>query len=204
MAQIKNVVFDMGGVLMKYDPVGFARPYVDSDDDARLVASEVFGGHEWPLQDAGVVDAQTIGWTAATRLPERLCDAAMDTALHWFEHREFFDGTDEVIRKLKSQGYGVYLLSNAGVQFSEYKESLPAYECFDGMVVSAFVHLMKPDPRIFQHLTTTYGLKPGECLFVDDVSINVEGARRAGMQGLLYTGSMDDVFAALESQADKS
>lgn len=204
MAQIKSVVFDMGGVLMKYDPVGFARPFVESDDDAHLVASEVFDGKEWPLQDAGVVDANTVGWTAAERLPQRLRDAAMQTANRWYESREFFDGADDAIRTLKARGYGIYLLSNAGVHFDAYKESLPAHECFDGMVVSAFVHLMKPDVRIYEHLASTYGLRLEECLFVDDVPINVEGARRAGMQGLVYTGSMDDVFALLDSQANKS
>lgn len=204
MARIRNIVFDMGGVLMKYDPVGFARPFVDDEDDARLVAREVFDGREWPLQDAGVVDAETIGWTAAARLPERLGRAAMQTACRWYESREMFDGADEAIRKLKSHGYGIYLLSNAGVHFSEYKESLPAYECFDGMVVSAFVHLMKPDVRIYELLASTYRLKLEECLFVDDAPVNVEGARRAGMQGLVYAGSMDDVFALLDELADKS
>jgi putative hydrolase of the HAD superfamily len=197
MGQIKNVVFDMGGVLMKYEPIVFARPHVDSDEDARLVAAEVFGGREWPLQDAGVVDAETIGWTAATRLPARLGEAAMQTALHWFDEREYYDGADTAIRELKARGYGIYLLSNAGVQFDQYKETLPAWECFDGAVVSAFVHLMKPDPRIFSLLADTYGLACDECLFVDDVEINVEGARRAGMHGLVYTGEMGDVFAAL-------
>ena len=204
MTKIRNVVFDMGGVLMKYEPVSFARPFVQDEDDARLVAAAVFDGHEWPLQDAGVVDAQPIGWTAAKRLPERLGEAAMQTALHWYENREFFDGADEAIRELKSRGYGIYLLSNAGVQFDDYKESLPAYECFDGMVVSAFVHLMKPDVRIYQHLAATYGLKVNECLFVDDVPINVEGAVRAGMQGLVYTESMDDVFACLSPRATRA
>lgn len=204
MAKIRNVVFDMGGVLMKYDPVGFARPFVQDEDDARLVAAAVFDGREWPLQDAGVIDVQTVGWTAAQRLPEHLGEAAMQTALRWYESREFFDGTEEAIRELKARGYGIYLLSNAGVQFDDYKKSLPAYECFDGMIISALVHLMKPDERIYQHLATTYGLDPAECLFVDDVAVNVEGARRAGMQGLVYTGSMDDVFSLLETESDKN
>ena len=197
MGEIKNVVFDMGGVLMKYDPEAFARPHVESDEDARLVAEQVFGGREWPLQDAGVVDAETIGWTAAGRLPERLREAAMQTALRWFEQREYFAGADEAIRELKRRGYGIYLLSNAGVQFDQYKESLPAWECFDGVVVSAFVHLMKPDPRIFSLLADNYGLSCDECLFVDDVAVNVEGARRADMHGLVYAGEMADVFEAL-------
>ena len=161
------------------------------------MAEQVFGGREWPLQDAGVVDAETIGWTAAGRLPERLREAAMQTALRWFEQREYFAGADEAIRELKRRGYGIYLLSNAGVQFDQYKESLPAWECFDGVVVSAFVHLMKPDPRIFSLLADTYGLACDECLFVDDVAVNVEGARRAGMHGLVYAGEMADVFEAL-------
>lgn len=157
----------------------------------------MFGGREWALQDAGVVGPDTIAWTAAQRLPERLADAAEKTAHHWFENREMFQEMDPLIRDLKVRGYGIYLLSNAGVQFSQYERSLPAYDCFDGMVVSAFVHLMKPDRRIYELLASTYDLVLGECLFVDDVPVNVTGAERVGMQGLVYTGDPADVLRRL-------
>ena len=92
---------------------------------------------------------------------------------------------------------GESIIESDSLEFDQYKEILPAWECFDGVVVSAFVHLMKPDPRIFSLLADTYGLACDECLFVDDVAVNVEGARRAGMHGLVYAGEMADVFEAL-------
>lgn len=191
MARISTVVFDMGGVLMEWNPLKLARTFTANDADAELIAREVYGGPEWSLQDAGAVSPETVAWTAQRRLPDRLAGAAEEAARHWYEHRTMLPHIGELIRSLKREGYGIYLLSNAGVQFTEYRHSLPAIDCFDGEVVSAFEHVVKPDLGIFQILCDRYGLKPCKCLFVDDTEVNVAAAERAGMQGYLHTGDVE-------------
>ena len=188
---VKNVVFDMGGVLLKWDPVGMARAVCDSSEDAERLSKAVFGSQEWVLQDADAVDAQTVAWTSKQRVPARLHDAVDKLVFHWHDDRVFMPHTAELIHALKAQGYGIYLLSNAGVAFGEYKSQLPAYECFDGMVVSCYEHVIKPDARIYQTLLNRYGLDPATCVFVDDVERNAEGARRVGMQGWRFDGSVE-------------
>lgn len=191
MACIRTVVFDMGGVLMEWNPLKLARAFTQSDADAELIAREVYGGPEWLLQDAGAVSSSTVAWAAQRRLPERLEDAAAEAAQHWYEHRTMLPHIGDLIRALKQEGYGIYLLSNAGVQFAKYRHSLPAIECFDGEVVSAFEHVVKPDLGIFQILCERYGLTPDECLFVDDTEVNVAAAERAGMHGYLHGGDVE-------------
>lgn len=190
---VRHVVFDMGGVLFKWDPMAMARRVCDCDDDVRLLAKEIFGSQEWALQDAGAVDEDTVVWTSKARVPRRLHAHVDELVRHWHDHRVPVDGMDELVRDLKSAGYGVYLLSNAGESFSRYQAQLPARSCFDGMVVSCYEHVVKPDARIYRTLLDRYGLLARECLFVDDTFRNVLGARRVGMRGLLFRGSADEL-----------
>ncbi|MDO4796817.1 MAG: HAD-IA family hydrolase [Coriobacteriales bacterium] len=190
-SRVRNVVFDMGRVLLEWHPLAMARATCETDDDAELLANAVFGSAEWVLHDADAVDSQTVAWMAKTRVPERLHDSVDQLVHHWYEDRTFMPQTGELIGELKATGYGIYLLSNAGVEFDNYKHRLPAYECFDGMVVSCYEHVLKPDARIYTRLCERFDLAPNTCLFVDDVEHNVEGARRIGMQGWHFDGTVE-------------
>ena len=189
---IKNVIFDMGGVLFKWEPLVYARRFSTCEEDAQALAQAVFLSPEWAFQDAGAVSDDTVAWVAKTRLPERLHGAVDDLVGHWHEHRTVVTGMDALIADLKRAGFGVYLLSNAGSSFETYKQELPGYEHFDGIVVSYREHIVKPDTRIFQTLLERFDLDAATCLFVDDTPINVAGAKRAGMQGWHFKG---DVYA---------
>ncbi len=191
MDNIRNVVFDMGGVLMDWNPAKIAHALCDDPDDAALLARTVFDSREWGWADAGAVSEETVAWTAQLRLPERLHELAEVFALRWHEVFEPMPATGELVRELKEAGYGVYLLSNASPSFRKYCERIPAFECFDGVLVSCFEHVVKPDAAIYLLLCERYGLVPSECLFVDDVERNVVGARRAGMQAYRFDGDVD-------------
>ena len=188
MTAITNIVFDMGGVLMDWDPVKISLKLCPDSDDAALLRKAVFDSREWGFADAGAIKPETIAWTAKLKLPERLHEYADRFVKHWCDEGVFdpLPAAGELVRELKAEGYGVYLLSNAGASFERYRHRIPAIECFDGMRVSCYEHVAKPDAPIYLLLCERYGLDPARCLFVDDVLRNVVGAERAGMQGYLY------------------
>ena len=69
----------------------------------------------------------------------------------------------------------------------------------DGMIVSGFEHVLKPDPAIYHLLLDRYSLKAEECVFIDDRDVNIEAARAVGMKGIVYTGPLAAVvFTALD------
>ena len=191
MQPIQNVVFDMGGVLMDWDPVKISQALCDNVDDAALLAHEVFDSREWGWVDAGAIEPETVAWTAKLRLPERLHDLADVFALRWYEVFEPLPAMGDLVRELKDAGYGVYLLSNAGPTFADYRSRIPAIDVFDGVVVSCWEHVVKPDAAIYRLFCERYGLEPATCLFIDDLERNVVGARRIGMQGYVYDGDVD-------------
>lgn len=197
LKKIENVVFDMGGVLLKWEPLLYARRFAENDEDAELLSRVVFGSQEWAWADAGAVSGETVAWTAKAQLPERLHATVDDLVFRWFEKRDVIEGMDELIHDLKAAGYGIYVLSNAADSFEQYKHTLPGYECFDGIVVSWAEHVVKPDAAIYQRLIDRYQLDAATCVFVDDVEKNVEGARRVGMQGWHFDGNVSALRAAL-------
>ena len=112
---------------------------------------------------------------------------------------------EEVVRWLKSMGYGIYLCSNASVRLLTcYKEVIPAIDCFDGVLFSADVQCLKPQKEMYQHLFDRFRLKPEECFFIDDLSLNIEGARRCGMDGYCFedgdVGKLKEVLGSLNRQ----
>ena len=101
----------------------------------------------------------------------------------------------------ENRGYQTYVLSNAAQSFYEYFPKFYRMEDFDGVVVSSDVHLIKPDVRIYAYLLEKYHLNPEECLFLDDREDNVEAARKAGMQSMLFTEDYETLRAFLKQNA---
>lgn len=186
MASITTIVFDMGGVLMTFDGLRFARAFTDSEDDAALLNRALFARTEWSLLDAGVISHETLARIAAAALPERLLPNLQECIAHWPELSEPIMPTNDLAARLSKAGYRLYLLSNASTRIDEQLNHCPAYPLIAGRVVSAEERLMKPDPSIYQLLCNRYSLDPATCLFVDDNRNNCQGAEVAGMQSFHF------------------
>ena len=92
----------------------------------------------------------------------------------------------DVARDLKAAGYDLYLLSNAASRQHTYWHDIPGSEYFSGTFISADYHLLKPEDAIYQAFFKKFGLKPEECLFIDDSAANVQGAESTGMTGYCF------------------
>ena len=194
---LKNVVFDMGNVLMTFDGPYFAAQFTDSEADATALNAALFGSPTWALLDSGTISYETMHRVARAHLEPRLwpnLDACFDG---WAAYSEPIEATNELAARLKAEGYRLYLLSNAGTRIHEQLNHMPAWDLMDGAVVSGEERMMKPDPAIYLLLCERYGLDPAECLFVDDNADNCEGARIAGMRAVHFRGDVTAVTAAL-------
>ena len=107
---------------------------------------------------------------------------------------------EALVRELKAKGYGLYVCSNASIRLpSCYKAVIPAVECFDGLLFSAEVKCIKPQKEMYEHFFRRFGLKPEECYFIDDLPMNIEGARACGMDGHCFAdGSVENLRKDLE------
>lgn len=195
---IKNIIFDMGGVLIKWDPEGMLKKMGLTDTDRETVMNTVFKSYHWSLLDAGYYDEQAIFEVFKKQLPEHL-HKAVEAILMDFgnETVEMIPGMPELVKKLKDNGYGIYLLSNAGPRHPEYWKNVKGHENFDGVFVSANYKKFKPERAIYTCMLEKYGLKAQESVFIDDLAINCAGAFLVGINPIVFKGK-DNLIEELE------
>ena len=187
---IKNIVFDMGGVLIEWNPARIITRLELPEEDGQLLRREVFSGVEWVMLDRGRLTEKEAMARIGARLPKRL-HGAMERCVYWWKEELWpIRGMAELIAELDGLGYGIYLLSNATSALHEYFSRIPGSERFRGMLVSADWKLLKPQREIFEKLFSELGLERGECLFIDDYAPNIEGAGVAGMDGIVFFRDM--------------
>ena len=195
---IRNVVFDMGNVLIHWKPNLFVEDLGVPEGDRALLLREVFGSVEWIQMDRGTLSMEDGLDVICRRLPERLRGPARELTLNWWRRWLLpVEGMADLVRELKGLGYGVYLLSNAKEDLPLYFDRIPGSECFDGKIVSADWKLLKPQPEIYETLLREYGLRAEECFFIDDLNIKIEGAWLVGMDGAIFDGDLPRLRRAL-------
>lgn len=195
---IKNIIFDMGGVLLHYNPPHFVDLLPLSAEDKALLLREVFNTVEWIRMDRGTIEEGEALAAMKKRLPERLHGEVLRLMNWWELELRPVDGMEELLAELKELGYGLYLLSNATVRQPEYFDRIPASRYLDGRLVSAFYRLLKPQQEIFETMLQKFSLQAEECFFVDDSCANVEGAYCAGIAGAVFSGNVLRLRRALK------
>ncbi len=187
---IRNIVFDMGGVLIRFDRDLFMERLGVPEEDKRLLMREVFLAPEWVMMDRGTLTDQQAGEIMCRRIPERLHEAVWKLVTFWDRPILEIEGMYDLVEELKGMGYGIYLLSNASIRQHDYWPRIPASKFFDGTLVSADVKLVKPMPEIYRKLFSTFSLNADECFFIDDSTANIEAALYVGMHGAVFFNDM--------------
>ena len=186
-----SVIFDVGGVLIDWNPRHLYRKLFDVDSDGLMerFLAEVCTP-EWNLrQDAGRPFAEAVA--ELTRCFPDYADLIAAYDSRWEEMVPgAHDQTVDIVRELKTQGTPLYCLTNfSGEKFPLMQRRFDVFDLFDGIVVSAEVGMVKPDPAVYRYLVQRFGLETSSCLFVDDAEANVEAAALIGMQAVRYLSS---------------
>jgi 2-haloacid dehalogenase len=184
---VKLAVFDIGNVLIRWDPENLYRKLIPDPAERRAFLDQVITKSWQAEQDRGRPFARAVAELSALH-PEK---AGLIAAFHgrW---TEMLDGPIEqsvaVMAELKSRGRPVYGISNFSTEtFPVALKLFPFLNDFDGLALSGTLGLIKPDPDIYLWLFKTYSLSPRDLVFIDDVPANVETAERLGMTGILFS-----------------
>jgi 2-haloacid dehalogenase len=183
---IEAVVFDVGGVLLDWDPRHLYRKLFDDEDQMNRFLEEVCTPEWHAAHDRGVPFSQS-GEALAARHPEHA-----ELIWAWGQRSEEMiagpiDGTVAILRALKERGVPCYALTN--MEAETYPLRLARFEFmgwFDGTVVSAFEGTAKPDAVIFRRLLDRFSLTASTTLMIDDSAPNLEAARSVGMATVQY------------------
>ncbi len=184
---IKNILFDMGSVLVRFEPAEFIARLHLGPEDAEALRREVFRSADWVRLDRGVFTQQQMIDAACARLPARLHPYVADLVLHWDADRPEVPGMYELVRELAENGYALYLLTNASIRHREYWPTFRFAPFFgDRIMLSAAWHLMKPEHEFYEKAIELLGFDPNESVFIDDQPVNVEGAEGCGIPGIVF------------------
>jgi putative hydrolase of the HAD superfamily len=184
---LKNVIFDLGGVLLEWNPETILqRCYADADTQAAVRAA-LFRHDDWRAFNRGeLAEAELI-----SRTVER-CDRTRDDLVRVLDivRDSLVEKPDtvEILRALHGRGIPLFCLSDMPMSvFNHVRRRHAFWKVFRGIVVSGDVGMMKPSREIFEHLLSRYRLNPEETVFVDDLPRNIEGARSVGLDAILFS-----------------
>jgi epoxide hydrolase-like predicted phosphatase len=184
---IKNLIFDFGKVLVDYDFEAFFRRYITDEERCRAFTPILHNEEVQRMFDR----------------EEHSFDEIIEEMVG--QHREFeqeiryfathypeivtneVEGMRDLLTRLKGEGYRLYGLTNWCSKVYLTMAQFEIFDLLDGYIISSEEKVIKPEAEIYQRLFNKFNLKPEECLFADDRAENIEGGRRVGMEGIVFT-----------------
>jgi putative hydrolase of the HAD superfamily len=184
-----NLIFDLGGVVVRWDPDGIIAGVFDDEAMRARVRESVFSHPDWLEVDRGTLAveqavrrvAQRTGFGEAelTRLVQAVPASLVP-----------FPETVDLLYRLRARGHPLYCLSNMGHASIEHLEREHRFfEVFSGALISCRLKLCKPEPAIFEHALRTYKLTAQETVFIDDVEKNVAAAAKLGIRTIQFSNA---------------
>ena len=191
MENVKNIIFDLGNVLLSFKPSEYFDKHKYPETIKATILADIFGCKEWRMLDDGNISTEE----AIDAISKR-SSLKKEEIVHIFNLRTDLlyplDSNVKLLPGLKKRGFKLYYLSNFPLDiFDEVRSGYFFFKYFEGGLISAEAKSSKPDKRIYEILLEQYSLLPTECLYIDDLEANVISARTFGMTGLFTNGSLE-------------
>lgn len=188
---IKNIVFDLGDVLLEFKPERYLERKFSDPAKCRRLYEAIFQSDLWIELDRGTVTAGEAMAAICRRCPGLKRDIELVFS-DWESILIPIEGTVSILEELKRAEFQLYALSNFHLSaFEKVYRRYHFFKLFDGLVISAKIKRVKPEPEIYQYLLEKYSLKAGETLFIDDRPANLAPAHDLGFKTIHFTGPLE-------------
>lgn len=183
---IENVVFDLGGVILSWEPEKLIADVMQDPVLCQKVQADVIGHPDWLALDRGTLDRETAisRFSARTGIGKDLTQKMLDAVP---ESLVPIEATLALIDRIRNFGLPVYLLSNIG--HWTLRRLLAMYDfwdIFNGRIFSCEIGMIKPEAEIYRYMLDTFCIKPEETVFIDDMAVNTEAAARMGIRTITF------------------
>ncbi len=186
--RIKNIVFDIGNVLVAWQPQKIVAQ-VFPEQKSEQLTQKIFKSELWLDVNRGKLTERALLSTLEKNLGIEYSKLAkfMESIRASLEP---IPGSQELLKQLYDAQWPLYALTDNTHEILAYlRQRYTFWQYFKGVVSSAEIGVLKPSPQIYQHLLQTYGLVAEETLFLDDLAVNIQGARALGMQGIVFNNT---------------
>lgn len=180
-------MFDMGNVLIEWNSEKILQAITDDRKLQNLLRKEVFETGLWVQTDEGVKTREEMIEIVTTKIGEEYRNELTQLSRYWYKYVDVYTKVQDRIIELSKNGYNIYILSNTAYTFYDLvKEGyLPAASIAKGIVLSCEEKVLKPNEKIYNILLERYNLDPHDTMFFDDLSENIWGAARCGINGFV-------------------
>lgn len=177
---IRNIVFDVGRVLVTFDPASYLEKIGYDENTRKQVMDAVFAHPLWLESDRGILSPEELLERFVANNP--IYETQIKEAFYRIgEAIEVLPHTMDWLKELKARGYNLYVISNYGeYTYEQTRQKLTFMSYMNGAIFSCYCKMVKPEPGIYKKLLIDYELQAEECVFIDDSAVNVEGARAVG------------------------
>ena len=179
---IKNIIFDLGNVLLKFQPSEFLLRFTDDVEYIDQFVAKIFRSSTWMDLDRGTISLEVAKNNFISKYPK---EEAFLTLFfnHWMEMLTPIEENVKILKYLRDLGYKTYILSNFIKEtFTFIQNNYEIFHLFDGQIISGFEETIKPEKAIYKLLLSRYNLLPEESLFIDDVLFFLKPAKKLGMK----------------------
>ena len=183
---VKNIIFDVGQVLVKYDWEGYLKGFGFPKEEYDAMAEKIFLSQTWNERDKGELSEEEYAEKFVAALPQYESDVR-EVLKRSYETISPLDYAQTWTKYLKSQGYHLYILSNYCEYTLEKTRPMMSFlKNMDGIIFSCEVKQIKPEPEIYKTVLGRYNLEPSETVFLDDRAENCEAARKLGIHAIQF------------------
>lgn len=195
---IKNLVFDFGNVLIEWNPAKILATFVE--EDRKRIKAAIFDSGFWAQTDTGQLTLEVAIQAAQTLLDSSYSATVEAIFTHWYETVDVYHQLQEKIFEWAQLGYGIYILSTTSEIFYAVENAglLPMTKVLTGKILFYEVGCAKPDKSIYQKLLAQYALQANQCVFIDDLQINLDAAKSLGFETILATSEQQNIIAIEE------
>jgi len=179
---IKNIIFDLGNVLLKFQPSEFLLRFTDDVEYIDQFVAKIFRSSTWMDLDRGTISLEVAKNNFISKYPK---EEAFLTLFfnHWMEMLTPIEENIKILKHLCDLGYKTYILSNFIKEtFTFIQNNYDIFQLFDGQIISGFEETIKPEKAIYELLLSRYNLLPEESLFIDDILFFLKPAKKLGMK----------------------
>lgn len=188
---IKNIIFDLGNVLLDFKPEKFLLKFSEDKNYIRVFIFKVIRSKIWLNLDRGIITLENAKDKFIKKFPAE-SDFLIIFFEHWMEMLTPIEENVKILHDLRSNGYNIYILSNYIEEaFDFVKNQYRFLSLFDGEIISGKVKVIKPELDIYQRLIDKYNLIPDECVFIDDIHSFLPPARKLNMKTVLFLPNTD-------------
>lgn len=184
--QIKNIIFDIGNVIVNWEPVTVVKNCFPERDDYALLSAQLFSSQPWIELNEGKITQEALLalYERDLNIDRKVLSKLMKSLE---ESLVLVDKMEILLLDLSTQGYNLFALTNNTIQLMRFlKERYSFWHLFKEIVVSAEIGICKPNPAIFQYIIEKHKLSPNETIFIDDHIPNTKIAEDLGMKSVTF------------------